>query len=286
VSVTTTKDLSVGATLSSVSTVTTAKSPAPKQGPVDARLRALPPSEVALAEADDRQVQIHTAMPGIIVSFDPSKQTATVQPGLQGVQSNADGTRTPVSIKPIQDVPVIFPAGGGHTLTFPVKAGDECWLMFAERSIDNWHQHGGVQQPSDWRMHDITDAVCLVGLRSQAKQLTGGVDTQATMLRSDDATSVISINGPQTLITIETGGSGGDSITVDGKSHIVTVSTKNTTILSNFINIGRATDEIGMFGGGPVNKGTITGSRNNNPALTNLLIYLASRGDIVNNTTN
>lgn len=42
---------------------------------------------------------------------------------------------------------------------------------------------------------------------------------------------------------------------------------------------------VGVNGSAPVAKGTITGARGGNAALTSLLAYLASRGDIINNTT-
>ncbi len=150
--------------------------------------------ETSHTENDGRQAQIHTSMPGVIVSYNPTTMTAVVQPALQGIRTLMDGTRQPVTISPIQDVPVHFPGGGGHIFTFPVQRGDECLIMFSERSIDNWHQHGGVQQPSDWRMHDINDAFVLVGTRSQPA-VPGDVSGGAVQMRSDDGLTMIEING-------------------------------------------------------------------------------------------
>jgi hypothetical protein len=129
-----------------------------KLGPLEWRQHQTDDFEAAQTHADARQAQIHTSMPGKIVSFDPKTMTAVVQPALQSMQKQNDGSAKPVDIHPIADVPVHFPGGGGHAMTFPVKVGDECMIQFAERSIDNWHQHGGTQQPSDYRMHDINDA--------------------------------------------------------------------------------------------------------------------------------
>jgi hypothetical protein len=66
-----------------------------------------------------------------------------------------------------------FPRGGGCTLTFPVKEGDECLVIFADRCIDFWWQSGGIQEPVDGRMHDLSDAFCIVGPQSQAKKISG-----------------------------------------------------------------------------------------------------------------
>lgn len=161
---------------------------------------------------DSRQAQIHTAMPGHIVSYNPAKMTVTVQPGLQMIRFMPDNTRLPVTIAPIADVPVLFPGGGGHVLTFPIAAGDDCLILFAERSIDNWYQHGGIQQPSDLRMHDITDCFALVGVRSQPKVLGGGGTTRANIattasantvqLRSDDGHTYIELDGAGSAVTV------------------------------------------------------------------------------------
>jgi hypothetical protein len=83
-----------------------------------------------------------------------------------------------------------------------VKPGDECLLVFLERSMDNWHQHGGVQEPSDHRMHDINDAVAYVGLRSQPNVISG-ISTTGVQLRSDAGTDFVEVdNGNLTVQTV------------------------------------------------------------------------------------
>jgi hypothetical protein len=177
------------------------------------RQRGIDQFEATQTHLDGRQSQIHTGMPGVIVSYDATKLTAVVQPALQAFQRNTDGTITPLTIANIPDVPVHFPGGGGHMLSFPVKAGDECWLSFSERSIDNWHQQGGVQKPSDWRMHDITDAVAHVGLRSQPKVPGGGSDllrnsgapvsATTVQLRSDDGMLLVELDPQGGKVTVK-----------------------------------------------------------------------------------
>jgi hypothetical protein len=172
--------------------------------PLDPRQRIDDPMEAMQAALDRRQAQIHTAFPGRIISYNAAKATATVQPLIQGVRTKPDGTREGVQIAPIADVPVHFTGGGGYWFTFPVRADDECLLVFSERNIDNWYQHGGSQLPGDWRMHDISDAICLVGSRSQPKVpgATGGSLRSApgpsggtVQLRSDDGATLIEMSG-------------------------------------------------------------------------------------------
>lgn len=107
----------------------------------------------------------HTSLPGSILSYDFATQKATVQPTINKQLTNGQIVKLPV----LENVPVIFPASGGASLTMPVLPGDTCLLIFCERSIDDWITEGGdtegVITPSDPRKFDMSDAVCIVGLK-------------------------------------------------------------------------------------------------------------------------
>lgn len=152
----------------------------------------------ALAEvlASERKVlseQMRVALPGIIQSFDPDAVTAVVQPAIRYIERDNDGNTSTQDYPLLVDVPVVFPRGGGCTLTFPVKEGDECLVIFADRCIDFWWQSGGIQEPVDGRMHDLSDAFAIVGPQSQAKKISG-ISTSAVELRSDDGAAKLSLN--------------------------------------------------------------------------------------------
>lgn len=136
---------------------------------------------------------MRVSIPGIIQSFDPDAVTAVVQPAIKGAEKDESGAEVSVNLPLLVDVPVVFPRGGGCTLTFPVKAGDECLVIFADRCIDFWWQSGGIQEPVDERMHDLSDAFCIVGPQSQAKKI-GGISNSAVELRSDDGETKLSLN--------------------------------------------------------------------------------------------
>lgn len=137
--------------------------------------------DAAAAAAREMQKDIHTQMPGQIVSYDSATQTATVKPLLQ--RQLVDGTT--IDIPDCLDVPVHFPRGGGFVLTFPVAPGDECSLHFSERAIDFWLENGGAQLPSEYRMHDYSDAFAYVGFSSKPNALKD-VAINATELRTVD----------------------------------------------------------------------------------------------------
>jgi hypothetical protein len=124
------------------------------------------------AQIESKLMDVHTALPAIIISFDPDTRTVTAQPTIQRVFSEGEGLEGATNLPPCVDVPVIFPMGGGYELTFPIAAGDECLLMFAERCIDGWFGSGEPTPPDDYRQHDLSDAFAIVGVRSLANKQT------------------------------------------------------------------------------------------------------------------
>ncbi|HBR2766599.1 TPA: phage baseplate protein [Klebsiella pneumoniae] len=149
-------------------------------------------AEVLASERKTLSEQMRVALPGIIQSFDPEAVTAVVQPAIRYIERDNDGNKSTKDYPLLVDVPVVFPCGGGCTLTFPVREGDECLVVFADRCIDFWWQSGGIQEPVDGRMHDLSDAFCIVGPQSQAKKISG-ISTTAAQLRTDDGSAFIEL---------------------------------------------------------------------------------------------
>lgn len=159
----------------------------------DRRERLDDPEEALATAQDGRQAQIWTALPGIVESFDPDALTVSVQPAIQANVTAEDGSVRAAALPLLVDVPVVFPQGGGFLLTFPVRAGDECLVVFSSRCIDSWWQSGGVQPQAEQRLHDLSDGFALVGPRSRARRVTPAVSTEAVMLRAEDGSSFVEI---------------------------------------------------------------------------------------------
>ncbi|AOF14419.1 phage baseplate assembly protein V [Yersinia enterocolitica] len=132
--------------------------------------------------------QLRVSMPGIVQSFDADSVTCDIQIGIKG---ESGGESTNLSV--LTSVPVVFPRGGGVTMTFPIKSGDECLLVFGDRCIDFWHQSGDIQETVDERQHDLSDAFAIIGPQSQAKKISG-ISTSAAQFRSDDGSTYFEIN--------------------------------------------------------------------------------------------
>lgn len=107
-------------------------------------------------------------MPGRVESYDVALQVADVKPQLLRVARDEDGERVPEDLPVIPSVPVIFPGGGGHFITFPIATGDFGMLLFGEYAIDRWRVAGEAVDPGDERRHGLSGAVFLPGLRTRA----------------------------------------------------------------------------------------------------------------------
>lgn len=145
---------------------------------------------------ENRLKDLHTCLPGIIQSYDPVTNTASVQPAIQRVWV-VDG---PANLPLIVDVPVYFPGGGNFAVTFPVSKGDECILVFSERCIDFWHVSGSLNPPAVYRLHDISDAFALVGIRSQPRKLAN-VQMDGVEIRTVDRSVSLKVTATGVQIT-------------------------------------------------------------------------------------
>ena len=103
--------------------------------------------------------EIHTALPGMVVSFDPRKGTAMVKPA--GKYTTAEGER--LEYPQIPEVPVVFPFSSSSNvgMVFPVKAGDGCLIVVSEVELDEWRS--GAESSGNLKF-DLTNAVCIPGL--------------------------------------------------------------------------------------------------------------------------
>ncbi len=101
---------------------------------------------------------------GTITAFDSAKRTASVKIAFRRRLVNGSIADYPE----LKMCPVVTIQGGGGYLSFPVKVGDECLVLFSDSNIDAWYESGGQSLPYDGRRHDISDGIVLVGLNNPA----------------------------------------------------------------------------------------------------------------------
>ncbi len=164
------------------------------------------------AEIDGRLVDLHTALPGVVVSYDPGAQEADVRVPLRREVQDTEGSRSPLDIPVISRVPVLFPRGGGFSITHPIAAGDEVLLVFAERDASEWLKDGRDHVPGSARMHDYSDAVAIPGYASEPNRLSA-VNADGLEIRSDDGQTTVTLGSDGSVRIVGPGGlSFGDGV--------------------------------------------------------------------------
>jgi hypothetical protein len=221
---------------------------------MDQRERLNSFDEGLLAAFDGRQAQMWTALPGIIQSFNPDAVTCVIQPAIKAQVRAPDGSTQGVALPLLLDCPVVFPRGGGCTLTFPVAAGDECLVVFASRCIDSWWTSGGVQVQSEFRMHDLSDGFCLPGPFSQATKISG-ISTSKAQLRSNDGSTFVELDPAGQIVNVVA--PGGMTITTPTLTVTGVISVENqqgaptaSTIAGSMTATGTITGQTDVVGGG------------------------------------
>lgn len=120
-------------------------------------------SEEFMADVIDESVQsileqVHTALPGVIVTYDGT--TATVKPSILKQFKNLE-------ILPYPEISGVLvqqyrtSRGGIHTDLLP---GDPGLIVFTERNIDNWALSGAPSIPADRGKFDLKDAIFIPGI--------------------------------------------------------------------------------------------------------------------------
>lgn len=116
---------------------------------------------------------INCVQVGIIQSFDPENQTASIQIAMKKVKTvNGKGDRVIEDYPLLLNCPVMVLSGGPARVTLPVGVGDTCIVLFNDRQIDNWHATGDVVAPTVPRAHDKSDGMAIVGIRSMQNAIT------------------------------------------------------------------------------------------------------------------
>ena len=94
-------------------------------------------------------------------------KTISVQPVINRV---VDGKSIP--LPEFTKVPPLFLQGGGSYTAHPIAVGDYCLLILTERCFDRWYSGSDFQDPAEFRMHDYSDGIAIVGINPQAGALT------------------------------------------------------------------------------------------------------------------
>lgn len=143
----------------------------------------------------------------------------------------------------LANVPVVFPHStvSGYSLTIPILIGDQVLVVIADRSIDEWQASGGTGRPVESatpRAHDLTDAIAIIGISCDVKNIKGYQFDRLAIRNIDNSTHVHVIDDE---VEIEA-----DDSRVLIRQDIITLTlgTSNITITTNSIAINADTVTI------------------------------------------
>ena len=94
-------------------------------------------------------------------------KTISVQPVINRVVAG----RT-IELPEFTMVPPVFMQGGGSYTAHPIAVGDYCLLVLTERCFDRWYGGADFQSPAEFRVHDYSDGLAIVGVNPLASAIT------------------------------------------------------------------------------------------------------------------
>lgn len=167
---------------------------------------------------------LHTAMPGKILEYDPVEGLAMVEPSTSFL--TGDGRKIPYPA--ISGVPVVMPRGAGCEIAFPVKPGDPCMILVSECDISP--AMGKGEEDISMRF-DMTNAMAFPGIFA--------LPESGAAARAQEEEAVVLKNG-ETEIMLKDGAveaAVGDGIKFLAEGGKITVKSENVRIQSDEISI-------------------------------------------------
>ena len=108
---------------------------------------------------------LHTAIIAKVTAV--QAKTISVQPVTNRVVEGKS-----ITLSQFTKVPPLFMQGGGSYTAHPIAVGDYCLLILTERCFDRWYSGADFQDPAEFRMHDYSDGIAIVGINPLAGALT------------------------------------------------------------------------------------------------------------------
>lgn len=123
-------------------------------------------------------IDLKVAKLGTIDSFDASKGTATV------VIKTKFNEKTPYEYNypKLYNVPVLKAKYFSH----PIKQGDGCLIIFLDTDFTAWLNGGKTLAPATPRLHDLNDAIAIVGIDTISERPTFGGDNTNTIINAGE----------------------------------------------------------------------------------------------------
>lgn len=180
--------------------------------------------------------ETRVSMPARVLSYDAGSRLARVQV----LQSELTADGKTVSQPVITDVPVFMPIGGGAAVTFPIAAGDEGVVWFADQDIGGWVA-AGSGSPDSGRRHALTDAMFMPARGRGEADADNLVITFGGATITIQPSGQVDIDSPAGItLTAASGASMNGDLSVDGQITATGEITSGTVELTTHTHSGGA----------------------------------------------
>lgn len=145
-------------------------------------------------------MKLNTCIPAIVDEFDVTTQRVSATPAILAKYVTPENTVEYIQCPKITNIPLAITKGAGLKITYPIKQGENCTLLFSQRSIDNFIMEGGIQRPFDSddptkttiRCMDMTDAMCFPGVITN-KETIPSYANDAIEIRNAEGTTKVTV---------------------------------------------------------------------------------------------
>lgn len=191
---------------------------------------------------------LNFCLPAKIVKYEFKTRKATVQPLINQKFTDDEIVEMPL----IHNVPVVHPASGGASITFPVDVGDTVQLIFSQKSLEEWLKDGKQVTPDDPRQFDLTDAIAHIGFKPFSEQVPA---ESAEDLVIDYDGSTITIH-PEGVVDIDAEEINMAAPTVNVESNAVNITAPTVTMTSDNVNVSGKITAANIETAGEMKSGT------------------------------
>ena len=133
---------------------------------------------------------LHTCFPAKVLAYDAAAQTVDVEPQIMRELQDDEGALAHEKLPTLYDVPVQWPRGGGHALTFPLQVGDYVEIQCAEQSLLVWRDSGEVSEPGISQAHGLNGCMARPGWYPDTKRVEGASTTDLVIGKVDGSASI------------------------------------------------------------------------------------------------
>jgi hypothetical protein len=138
-------------------------------------------ANVILDAIDSALIDVHTALPGAVQTYDATTQTAEIEIQTKRILERSDGSYLSEELPILVNVPVAVWGSVDYLLGFALSPGDTGMLVFSETSLDQWRTKGEVTSPSDIERHGLSGAVFWPGGVRDVSQILADVLTSGAV---------------------------------------------------------------------------------------------------------